>query len=84
MLFVLLGSGAFFVIASRFAKRTSALRWALGMLLGGLFAYNLLALGFFNLSEWLAEAGVSGVISVTLAGQVLGLAGGWIWSRAGK
>ncbi|KAA0273320.1 MAG: hypothetical protein EDM79_10085 [Chloroflexi bacterium] len=84
MLFVLLGSGAFFVIASRFAKRTSALRWALGMLLGGLFAYNLMALGFFNLPEWLAEAGVSGVISVTLAGQVLGLAGGWIWSRAGK
>jgi beta-N-acetylhexosaminidase len=84
MLFVLLGSGALYVIASRFVKRTSATRWALGMLLGGLFAYNLMAFGFFNLPEWLLEAGISGVIYTTITGQLLGFAGGWVWSRIGK
>lgn len=84
MLFVVLGSGALYGIASRFAQRTSALRWSLGMLLGGLLAYNLLAFGFFNLPRWLTETGISGVIYATVAGQLLGLAGGWVWSRAKK
>lgn len=84
MLFVLLGSGALYVITSRFVKRTSATRWALGMLLGGLFAYNLMAFGFFNLPGWLLEAGISGVIYTTITGQLLGFAGGWVWSRIGK
>lgn len=84
MLFVVLGSGALYGIASRFAQRTSALRWSLGMLLGGLLAYNLLAFGFFNLPHWLTETGISGVIYATVAGQLLGLAGGWVWSRAKK
>lgn len=84
MLFVVLGSGALFGIASRFVKRTYALRWALGMLLGGLLAYNLLAFGFFNLPNWLMEAGISGVIYTTIFGQLLGLAGGWFWSRLEK
>jgi beta-N-acetylhexosaminidase len=84
MLFVVLGSGALFGIASRFVKRTSAIRWALGMLLGGLFAYNLLAFGFFNLPNWLTEIGISGVIYVTVIGQLIGVAGGWFWSRLEK
>jgi beta-N-acetylhexosaminidase len=84
MLFVLLGSGALFVIASRFIKRGTAIRWALGMLLGGLLAYNLLAFGFFDLPDRLLEAGISGVIYTTLMGQLLGFAGGWIWSRIEK
>lgn len=84
MLLVVLGSGALYGIASRFAQRKSALRWSLGMLLGGLLAYNLLAFGFFNLPQWLTETGISGVIYVTIAGQLLGLAGGWVWSRAKK
>jgi beta-N-acetylhexosaminidase len=84
MLFVLLSAGALYVIASRFVKRTSALRWALGMLLGGLFAYNLLAFGFFDLSGWLANAGMNGVLYATGFGQALGFAGGWLWSRMGK
>ena len=84
MLFVVLGSGALFGIASRFVKRTSALRWALGMLLGGLFAYNLLAFGVFNLSNWLIEAGISGVMYTTIAGQLFGLLCGWAWSRVKK
>lgn len=81
MLFVALAAGALFAIASRFAKRTSAMRWALGALLGGLLAYNLLAFGFFNLPGWLMQTGMGGVVSATLAGQLVGLAGGWVWSR---
>jgi len=84
MLLVLLGSGALLVIASRFFNRTAALRLALGMLLGGLLAYNLLAFGFFSLPDWLAGQGMPGVFSATIAGQLLGLAGGWVWWRSGK
>ncbi len=84
MLLVLLGAGILFVLASQFFKRTTSLRLALGMLLGGLFAYNLLAFGFFSLPDWLANQGVAGVFTATLTGQVIGLAGGWIWSRRVK
>jgi len=84
MLFVVLGSGVLYGIASRFVQRISALRWSLGMLLGGLLAYNLLVFGFFNLKEWLTETGISGVVYMTILGQLLGLAGGWVWSRAKK
>lgn len=84
MLLVLLGAGTLFVVTSRFVKRSAALRLALGGLLGGLLAYNLLAFGLFNLTDWLVEAGMIGVTSLTLAGFLLGLAGGWLWSRFGK
>lgn len=81
MLFVVLGSGMLYGVSSRLVNRKSALRWTLGMLLGGLFAYNLLAFGIFNLPAWLTEASISGVVYFTLTGQLLGLAGGWLWSR---
>ncbi|NWF65099.1 MAG: hypothetical protein HXY38_12420 [Chloroflexi bacterium] len=84
MLFVLLGSGALFVIASRFVQRTTSIRWALGMVLGGLLAYNLLAFGVFNLPAWLAEAGVDAVLYATAAGQLFGWAAGWFWSHYGQ
>jgi hypothetical protein len=84
MLLALVGSGALFAIASQFLVRKTALRLALGMVLGGLLAYNLLAFGIFDLAGWLAEAGMPGVLTATLIGQLLGLAGGWVWSRSGK
>jgi hypothetical protein len=84
MIFLLLGSAMFYVLALRFVKPTPALRWSLGMLLGGLFVYNLLAFGVFNLPAWLTGAGVNGVIYATLFGGVLGWVGGWLWSRMGK
>lgn len=84
MLFILLGAGTLYVIASRFVRRANALRMTLGMLLGGLLAYNLLAFGVFNLPVWLIDAGVYGVIYATVTGQLLGLAGGWFWARRKK
>ncbi len=84
MLLALLGSGALFAIASLFLSRRTTLRLALGMLIGGLLAYNLLAFGLFNLTGWLAETGMPGVLTVILIGQGVGWAGGWVWSRADK
>jgi hypothetical protein len=84
MLLALLGAGALFAIASQFVVRRTALRLALGTLLGGLLAYNLLAFGFFDLDGWLAEIGMPGVLVATIIGQAIGLGGGWVWSRSVK
>lgn len=63
------------------ASRRLAVRWSLGILLGGLLAYNALSFGLFGLGEWLLNAGLSGVVVFTLAGELIGFAGGWLWSR---
>lgn len=84
MLVILFGSGVTYGIASQFVRRPSALRWSLGILLGGLVAYNLLAFGVFGVSTWLTGSGLSGVILFTLAGQAFGFMGGWLWSRTEK
>jgi beta-N-acetylhexosaminidase len=81
MFIVLLSTAAMYGIGSQFTNRQSALRWSLGMLLGGLFSYNFLAFGFFGLSNWLMGAGLSGVVIFVLAGQAMGFVGGWFWSR---
>lgn len=81
MLFVVLGSGALYGASSRLVNRKSALRWSLGMLIGGLLAYNMLAFGLFSFPVWLTERSISGVIYLTIAGQLVGFAGGWLWSR---
>ncbi|MBL8050995.1 MAG: hypothetical protein JNM46_07210, partial [Anaerolineales bacterium] len=81
MFMIVIVAGLVFVIASQFVTRSSALRWSLGILLGGLFAYNLLAFGIFGISNWLLETGLVGVAMVTLIGQALGFMGGWFWSR---
>lgn len=62
-------------------SRRQAVRWSLGILLGGLLAYNALSFGLFGLGEWLLNAGLSGVVVFTLAGELIGFAGGWLWSR---
>ena len=63
------------------ANRRFAIRWALGILLGGLLAYNFLALGLFGITTWTATSGVSGVVIFVFLGELLGFVGGWVWSR---
>jgi beta-N-acetylhexosaminidase len=75
--FGLLGYG----VGIRMADRRSAMRWSFGIALGGLTAYNYLSLGLFGIKDWLAVSGVSGLIIFILAGELLGLAAGWFWSR---
>ncbi|HCR69934.1 MAG TPA: hypothetical protein DIW23_00690 [Anaerolineae bacterium] len=84
MFMIVIVAGLVFVIASQFVARSFALRWALGILLGGLLAYNILAFGVFGISTWLIENSIGGVAMVTLIGQTLGFIGGWFWSRGKK
>jgi beta-N-acetylhexosaminidase len=84
MFMIVMVAGLVFVIASQFVTRSFALRWALGILLGGLLAYNALAFGVFGISSWLIKNGIGGVAMLTLIGQALGFIGGWFWSRGKK
>lgn len=63
------------------AGQRVAIRIALGVGLGGLGAYNLLAFGLFGLQEWLALNGLTGVIVFVFLGQMAGAFAGWLWSR---
>ncbi|MBL8091509.1 MAG: hypothetical protein KF758_14205 [Anaerolineales bacterium] len=81
MFMIVIVAGLTFFVASQFTQRASAIRWSLGILLGGLLAYNVLAFGIFGISTWLLKTGLVGVVSATLIGQALGFASGWFWSR---
>jgi beta-N-acetylhexosaminidase len=70
---------AFWAVSRIFSPRWG-LRWALCVFLGGLLAYNYLALDFPGAAEWIAsEAGAFGVLLLTFAGEVVGALGAWIW-----
>ena len=84
MLMILILTGFTYIVTTQFTKRAFALRWSLGVLLGGLITYNLLAFGVFGIKNLLLNSGISGIMMLTFAGQVLGFVGGWFWSRGRK
>jgi beta-N-acetylhexosaminidase len=59
----------------------AGLRWALGILVGGLVAYNYLVLGLPGGAAWSSAYKMFGVLGFVLLGELLGLAVGWLWSR---
>ncbi len=65
----------------RLTNSRSALRWALGILLGGLLSYNYLAFGMFGVHNWLLISGLGGVLLIVFLGELLGFAAGWTWSK---
>lgn len=81
MLVIALTSGGAYLATFRLGNRLGAVRWSLGILLGGLLSYNFLSLGLFGITDWLIESGVSGVVTFVFFGELLGFVGGWIWSR---
>ncbi|MBI5946161.1 MAG: hypothetical protein HY864_17505 [Chloroflexi bacterium] len=81
MLFIALSTLIGFAVGSRIAGRRSASRWALGIALGGLAAYNYLSFGLFGIMNWLSTNGLSGLIMFVLLGELLGYVAGWLWSR---
>jgi beta-N-acetylhexosaminidase len=81
MLFIALSVSVGYFSAIRLSDPRAALRWSLGILIGGLFAYNYLALGLFGIFNWLTFSGLGGVLLIVFIGELLGLAGGWAWSR---
>lgn len=56
------------------------LRWALCVLLGGLFSYNYFALNLSGAS-WVTSGGIFGVLAFILLGEVIGWLVGWLWLR---
>ncbi|MCE9646314.1 MAG: hypothetical protein K8S20_09975 [Chloroflexi bacterium] len=81
MLFVVFSIWITYSTGSRISDRRSSLRWALGIALGGLLAYNYLALGLFGITNWLIASGMSGVLAFVFLGEIVGLIAGWVWSR---
>ncbi len=81
MLFIVFCVWVGYGAGTRFANRRSAFRWALGIALGGLAAYNYLAFGLFGSMNWLVIRGISGLITFVIFGELLGFIVGWIWSR---
>ena len=81
MLFIALSIWVAYSMGIRIANRRSAFRWALGIVLGGLLAYNFLVFGMFGVMNWLTASGLSGVIIFIFMGELIGFAAGWAWSR---
>jgi beta-N-acetylhexosaminidase len=82
MLAVVGGAILMFWAVSRIVSPRWGLRWALCVFLGGLAAYNYLALGFPGATDWIAtSAGAFGVLILTFAGEVIGSLGAWIWMQ---
>jgi beta-N-acetylhexosaminidase len=82
MLALIGGATLMFWAVSRIVSLQWGLRWALCVFLGGLLAYNYLALGFPGAAEWIASsAGAFGVLVLTFAGELIGALGAWIWMQ---
>ena len=81
MLLIALSASITYYSGVRLMDRRSALRWAIGSVLGGLAAYNIIALGMFGIFNWLSSSGLGGLLFFLFFGELLGLAGGWIWSK---
>jgi beta-N-acetylhexosaminidase len=76
------GALLMFWAVSRIVSPRWGLRWALCVLLGGLLAYNYLALGLPRAAEWIASgAGAAGVLILTLVGETLGALTAWVWMK---
>ena len=82
MMAVLGGAILMFWALSRLVSPRWGLRWALCVFLGGLLAYNYLALGFPRAANWIAtSSGAFGVLMLTFAGELVGALAAWIWMQ---
>ena len=82
MLAIIGGAALAFWAVSRIVSPRWGLRWALCIFLGGLAAYNYLALDLPGAAEWIAsEAGAFGVLLLTFAGELIGSLGAWVWMQ---
>ena len=67
---------------SRIVSPRWGLRWALCCFVGGLAAYNYLALGLPGAAQWIASgAGAAGVLLMTFIGETLGALAAWVWMQ---
>ena len=82
ILFVL-GGGAFLAnwVGGSFGSSRWRVSWSLCALVGGLLAYNYLALGMPGALDMLVEWGGGALVGFTLLGEVLGAFAAWLWMR---
>jgi hypothetical protein len=82
MIAVFGGALLMFWAVSRIVSPRWGLRWALFVFLGGLAAYNYLALDLPGAANWIAtSSGAFGVLLLTFAGEIVGSFGAWIWMQ---
>lgn len=82
MLAVIGGGALIFWAISRIVSPRWGLRWALCVFLGGLLAYNYLALDFPGAADWVVSSGGAfGVLVLTFMGQGTGLLVAWLWMQ---
>jgi beta-N-acetylhexosaminidase len=82
MIAVIGGALLTFWAMSRLVSLRWGLRWALCVFLGGLAAYNYLALDFPGATDWIANSsGSFGVLMLTFMGELIGSLGAWLWMR---
>src|SRR5687767_8017505 len=76
------GALLMFWAVSRIVSPRWGLRWALCCFVGGLVAYNYLALGLPGAAEWIASgAGAVGVLLITFIGETVGALAAWVWMQ---
>jgi len=82
MIAVFGGALLMFWAVNRLVSPLWGLRWGLFVFLGGLAAYNYLALDFPGAANWIASSsGAFGVLLLTFMGQVVGSLGAWVWMQ---
>jgi beta-N-acetylhexosaminidase len=81
MLFIAFGLWIVYGIGSRIRDTRGALRWVLGIALGGLGAYNFLAFGLLGVNQWLLARGLSGLIAFIFIGELVGFIAGLVWAQ---
>jgi len=81
MLFIAFSMIVGYGVGTRVSGSRPAFRWALGIAIGGLGAYNYLSFGLFGILDWLTVNGLPGVILFLFAGELLGFAAGWVWAK---
>jgi hypothetical protein len=81
-LLLLVGGAALaYWVASRIKGGREGVRWSLCVLLGGLVAYNYIALGMPGAESWTTSQGMFGILVFTMGGQVLGALAAALWGR---
>ncbi len=81
MLMIAVSSGLSFWFFNRLAQPRTGLRLALGIMLGGLLAYNYLAFGLPGSTGLSLSYQMTGVALIVLAGELAGGVAGYIWSQ---
>jgi len=81
MLLLLAGAWLAYWTVSSLRGGRDGVRWALCVLLGGVAAYNYLALGFPGSQDWANGHGMIGILLITFVGEWVGALGAWLWTR---